>query len=530
MYKDSLGNFDGYSNWAISQRGIGPNANPSLECAASDMQLPPDGLAREYQISDFTACDCKMPDGSPLTGQSFANINPLNASEVENVFVRMHERSRVCPGAPKWQLTGPTGKEYDFLQWVGTTMLAHDIEAFRNAICAPRMHIDGISYGTAVASTYATIFPGTTGRVVLNGNMPPDVDTMEFGTTNAGAMQQAVAYLGRLCATATYAQNSFCAWLAAEGSFGEYDGARVLSRFKELKISAPTRSGEPFFLTPGLLGGYLQEKMIEAGFVPKGWAPVLEVLQALFPLAAGGDTATSQAAEIFDHYCRLPKIDPEAPIYTEAVATWSGKRTWYEYGVCIGPQQVGLSDWTCPYPRLLGNPTWSQWACRPEVNGFMNEAAVIGLDYDGRYTVTQAMGTWQTLVTSSGADRDGGSELAVGAFVGITANIFAWGELSTPCPVAFRGDVSALIVGNLYDPATSYTWTKRMRHAFPHAVMMTWQGVGHTASAGGNYPDSGIMGCIRRISAYWKNGTLPDDGYVCHQTAAVPLQQSAVHV
>ena len=47
------------------------------------------------RISDFTDCPCALPDGTPLVGQSFVAIDPLNASEVENHLSKMTLRSRM---------------------------------------------------------------------------------------------------------------------------------------------------------------------------------------------------------------------------------------------------------------------------------------------------------------------------------------------------------------------------------------------------------------------------------------------------
>ena len=40
----------------------------------------------------------------------------------------------------------------------------------------------------------------------------------------------------------------------------------------------------------------------------------------------------------------------------------------------------------------------------------------------------------------------------------------------------FRSASEALVVGNLYDPACSYTWSNKMRESLPDSVMMVWQG------------------------------------------------------
>jgi len=501
----SLVDYAGYTSWAISQRGIGPLANPSLECGAADMKpLPPRNLTNP-KISDFTSCGCAFPDGTPLIGQSFAGVDPTNESQVRRVFNSLSQRSLKCQRLSKWQLLGPTGEEYHFLDWVGTAMLAHDIDAFREAICAPKMHLSGVSYGTMVASSYATIYPDSVGKVVLNGNMPVGVDTEKFAVTASGAMQQALVYVEYLCKTATHERNAVCADYYASGQDRSLQGVLVAMLSG---LAAPTRDGTLFEVPVGLSGGYLQELLAGGGFTGDGWTAAFAFLGKV---QAGGLMAQSAAIEVLDSYCHLPKVSKNARIWDDQ--SWLAVRTWYDYGVCIGPQQLGMSNWAgwCDY----GVPSY---LCGPGAEGFVNEAAVLGTDYPGRYSVSQAMATWRDVLERRGP-------LIAGSFAGIFADLFAWGPLATPCAIGHRQDLAPVVIGNLYDPATSYEWSVLMRDAFPKARMMTWQGVGHTAGAGGEYGNSGIEACLTRISAYWINGTLPQDGFVCRQKEAVPIRR-----
>ena len=52
--------------WGIDQRGIGDSL-PGLEC--SDAVLPPRGRA-SYDVSDFSSCECAVPDETPLHGRA----------------------------------------------------------------------------------------------------------------------------------------------------------------------------------------------------------------------------------------------------------------------------------------------------------------------------------------------------------------------------------------------------------------------------------------------------------------------------
>ena len=68
------------------------------------------------------------------------------------------------------------GVEYNFLDYVGTWMLAQDLDVLRAAIGAPKLSIYGFSYGTGVGSAYASVNPTKVGKLILNGNLQLGLD------------------------------------------------------------------------------------------------------------------------------------------------------------------------------------------------------------------------------------------------------------------------------------------------------------------------------------------------------------------
>jgi len=498
--------FEGYAGWSISQRGIGPTAAPSFECDPSHMKLPKKSLPK-YEISDFTTCPCALVDGTPMVGQSFVAIDPMNASQVESHFEKMTLRSRRCAASEKWMLTGPKGKKFNFLEYSGTRMLAHDIEFFRSRVCAEKIHLNGMSYGTAVAATYGNMFHQRVGKMVINGNMPPTPFTLDFAEGQGMALTMTFAHLEMLCIQWTATPP--CNWFSDQKSLTQI-WKSLLEDLRKGKLTAPTDivdqttgANVTFPLTIGLLQGYVQEQMIEAGFVPTGWAhPVLTI--ANLAGFRGSKAQSQEVKAILDRYCKLPSshLKPE----------WSGVITWSTYGICVGEQSVGLSS-TFASKSLegLGIPPLGKG-----VDGFMNEATVLGQDLFGRFTVSEAMGIWNGYKAKW-------SEMAISSFIGIFSEFFAWQMDATPVQVGFRSGLQALVVGNLYDPACSYTWSNHMRESLPDSVMMIWQGVGHCLDEGGNYPGSGMEPCLNRVKKYWTHGELPIDGFTCRIEKPVPL-------
>ena len=89
----------------------------------------------------------------------------------------------------------------------------------------------------------------------------------------------------------------------------------------------------------------------------------------------------------------------------------------------------------------------------------------------------------------------------------------------TPTPSGPYGNplVKALVVGNLYDPSTGYTWSQKMHQAFPSGALLTWQGVGHTLESGDGVNDpAGAGACANKMYHYLLHGELPTNGITCH--------------
>ncbi|CAE7219320.1 caeA [Symbiodinium sp. CCMP2456] len=266
---------EGYAGFSLSQRGIGVTANPSFECDPSHMKFPPKGQAK-YET------------------------------------------------------------RYNFLEWSGTRMLAHDIDFFRSRICAPKLNLDGSSYGTAVAAVYADMFPDRVAKMVINGNMPPVPNTLEFAKGQGMALTQAFGHLERMCVKWTsthpcdYFSNEMTLTKAWNALIGEIRAGRLTA-----PTNLPGEGGNVSFpLSIGLLQGYVQELMIIAGFVPTGWAKPVLTLVNLAGMR-GQRARVDQVAKILDRYCTLP---------TGYSGEWSGVKTWRDYGACIGQQSVGLSS------------------------------------------------------------------------------------------------------------------------------------------------------------------------------------------
>lgn len=70
----------------------------------------------------------------------------------------------------------------EMLAYIGTTASARDMESIRVGLGVEKLDYLGFSYGTALGAVYATLFPTSTGHLILDGavDMAP-TDESEFG-------------------------------------------------------------------------------------------------------------------------------------------------------------------------------------------------------------------------------------------------------------------------------------------------------------------------------------------------------------
>jgi pimeloyl-ACP methyl ester carboxylesterase len=70
----------------------------------------------------------------------------------------------------------------ELLAYIGTTASARDMESIRVGLGVPKLDYLGFSYGTALGAVYATLFPASTGHLILDGavDMAP-TDESEYG-------------------------------------------------------------------------------------------------------------------------------------------------------------------------------------------------------------------------------------------------------------------------------------------------------------------------------------------------------------
>lgn len=77
-------------------------------------------------------------------------------------------------------------------------------------------------------------------------------------------------------------------------------------------------------------------------------------------------------------------------------------------------------------------------------------------------------------------------------------------------PPTYGGIPPVLLIGGANDPATPFVWSQRAASQLPGSVLVTWEGIGHTAT--------GYSPCVDEIvTRFMVDGVLPPQGTVCEE-------------
>jgi pimeloyl-ACP methyl ester carboxylesterase len=95
------------------------------------------------------------------------------------------------------------------------------------------------------------------------------------------------------------------------------------------------------------------------------------------------------------------------------------------------------------------------------------------------------------------------------AYSGLYCAVWPEAPVSEPAPAIAPGAAPIVVIGTTGDTATPYEWASVLADQLESAVLVTWEGQGHTA-----YGRAGD--CIEgAVDAYLVDGTVPEDGLTC---------------
>ncbi|MFF5407736.1 alpha/beta hydrolase [Streptomyces misionensis] len=124
------------------------------------------------------------------------------------------------------------------LRHVSTVEAARDMDVLRAVLGDPKLNYVGASYGTLLGATYAGLFPGRVGRVVLDGALDPSLDSRTVNLEQTAGFETAFHAFAEDCARQTDCP------LGGSGTTPAQAGDRLKAFFRELD-ARPLSAGDP---------------------------------------------------------------------------------------------------------------------------------------------------------------------------------------------------------------------------------------------------------------------------------------------
>ncbi|MCU7823988.1 alpha/beta hydrolase [Kitasatospora sp. DSM 101779] len=229
--------------------------DPQVRAAYDLVGLDPRGVGRSAPVSCLS--------GERMDAYAATDITPDDQAETDALIAADKEFAEACKA-----------KSGNVLGHVSTVEAARDMDVLRALVGDDKLHYLGKSYGTFLGATYAGLFPGKVGRMVLDGAMDPSLDARAGNRTQAGGFETAWAAFAKDCA-----KREDCPLGHSEKEVGE----RLTALFRQIDAKPlPTDSTRP-----------LTEAQATTGVIQAMYAEFLwpQLRTALTDAVAGDGTA-----------------------------------------------------------------------------------------------------------------------------------------------------------------------------------------------------------------------------------------------
>ncbi|MQY36229.1 Carboxylesterase B [Streptomyces sp. RB17] len=123
------------------------------------------------------------------------------------------------------------------LRHVSTVEAARDMDIVRAVLGDPKLNYVGASYGTFLGATYAGLFPGRVGRMVLDGAMDPSLDARQMNLDQTAGFETAFQAFAKDCV-----RHSDCP-LGSSGTTPAQVGDHLRAFFRKLDAH-PIQAGD----------------------------------------------------------------------------------------------------------------------------------------------------------------------------------------------------------------------------------------------------------------------------------------------
>ncbi|MGV9559566.1 alpha/beta hydrolase [Streptomyces sp. NPDC003401] len=257
-------------------------------------------------------------------------------------------------------------RDPELLRHVSTADTARDLELLRRATGQERLDYWGVSYGTLLGATYANLFPGRVGRLVLDGNVDPRAWTdrdaageperntfLRLGSHvgSADTLEQFLDHCGRAPVTE-------CVFSAGGPAATRAKYRSLLRRLAERPVGRWTYARTVSEVRGGLYT------------VHPGWAGIADTLQGLWdgraPVEAGTTAAEPARYPGFEQSLAVlcaESPNPRSPerypaLERRAVAEAGALGSWWAWAnePCAGWPARAARPYTGPWDRPTAHP------------------------------------------------------------------------------------------------------------------------------------------------------------------------------
>lgn len=233
---------------------------------------------------------------------------------------------------------------------IDTLSAARDMDMMRVVLGDTRLNYLGYSYGTLLGSTYAGLFPGNVGRMVLDGGIDPSLAPFDIVVGQAAGFERALTNYVTYCL-----ERSDC---PLSGSVA--DGLDQISVFVEGLLANPMRTDDPERTLTQSLGVtgivyplYSQTmwpvltSALEAALVQGDGTTLLANADAYNARDTDGDFADNSGQAFLAINCLEPRLDDSAETFAKLTAELADVAPTLGTSWAIGDQCAG---W--PYPDV----------------------------------------------------------------------------------------------------------------------------------------------------------------------------------
>ncbi|BAJ29380.1 MULTISPECIES: alpha/beta hydrolase [Kitasatospora] len=141
----------------------------------------PRGVGRSAPVTCLT--------GPRMDAYTATDLTPDDQREIDALVAADQEFAAGC-----------RAEAGELLGHVSTVEAARDMDVLRALVGDRKLNYVGKSYGTFLGATYAGLFPGKVGKVVLDGAMDPSLDAATGNLTQAGGFETAWKAFAKDCA------------------------------------------------------------------------------------------------------------------------------------------------------------------------------------------------------------------------------------------------------------------------------------------------------------------------------------------